>query len=140
MKRRMLVCVAILLGCSPAIAQEPAAFERPANNQQAELLAPQIAPDAVTPEMYLYLQELRRHDDPVQAVRRKAEIRAQQRMGRIAAMKWFGMSNARPQANLVPFMGVYSPSWIGNGYDRYDWAAISWPAASVTIQANTVGQ
>jgi hypothetical protein len=91
-------------------------------------------PQTITPEMWFYSQELNRHDDPAQAVRRKAEIRAAQRMQRIAAMKWFGFSNARPQASTTPMMGVYSPAWIGNGYDRYDWAGASWPSTAVIIE------
>ena len=90
-------------------------------------------PNNITPEMWIYSQELNRHDDPAQAVRRKAELRGAQRMQRIAAMKWFGFSNARPQASTAPMMGVYSPAWIGNGYDRYDWVGVSWPATTVRV-------
>ena len=90
-------------------------------------------PSNITPEMWIYSQELNRHDDPAQAVRRKAELRGAQRMQRIAAMKWFGFSNARPQASTAPMMGVYSPAWIGNGYDRYDWMGVSWPATAVRV-------
>jgi hypothetical protein len=84
----------------------------------------------VPPEMWLYSEEIRRHDDPAQAVRRKAELRGAQRMSRIAAMKWFGFSNSRPQASPVPMMGEYSPAWIGNGYDRYDWVGVNWPVST----------
>jgi hypothetical protein len=92
-----------------------------------------LVPAQVTPEMWIYSQEMRRYEDPQQAVRRKAELKAAQRTSRLAAMKWFGFSNARPQANPVPFMSVYSPTWIGNGYDRYDWVGTSWPASSLFI-------
>jgi hypothetical protein len=101
--------------------------------------APQAAPalvgngPSVPPEMWLYSEQIRRHDDPAQAVRRKAELRAEQRMGRIAAMKWFGFSNARPQASPIPMMGGYSPVWIGNGRDRYDWVGAAWPETAVLI-------
>jgi hypothetical protein len=85
------------------------------------------------PEMWLYSEQIRRHDDPTQAVRRKAELRAEQRMSRIAAMKWFGFSNSRPQASPIPMMGGYSPVWIGNGKDRYDWVGAAWPETAVLI-------
>ena len=85
------------------------------------------------PEMWLYSEQIRRHDDPAQAVRRKAELRAEQRMGRLAALKWFGFSNARPQASPIPMMGGYSPVWIGNGRDRYDWVGAAWPETAVLI-------
>ena len=95
---------------------------------------PELNPSQVTPELYLYMQELRRHDDPKQAVRRKAEARSAARDARIAAMKWYGMSNSRPQVNPVPFMGTYSPTWVGNGHDRFDWYGISRPSVTLRIE------
>ena len=87
--------------------------------EQFTLPSPSVS--SFTPEMWLYTQEWRRHDDPALAVRRAAEFRAEQRSQRLAAMKWYGFSNARPVASVTPFTGVYSPSWVGNGLDRYDW-------------------
>lgn len=75
----------------------------------------------MSPELWLYSQQVRRHDDPAQAVRRNAEQKAAQRTARLNSMHWFGYSNSRPQASGVPFMSVYSPVWIGNGYNPYDW-------------------
>lgn len=118
------------------VAQAP----RPAATLQAPVVRANVpvqvlpTPTTVTPEMWIYSQELQRHDDPALAVRRKAEIRAAQRMQRIAAMKWFGFSNSRPQASTTPMMGSYSPAWIGNGYDRYDWAGTSWPTTAVRVE------
>lgn len=97
---------------------------------------PELTPSEMSPELYLYLHEQRRLDDPKQAVRRKAEARSAARDSRIAAMKWYGMSNARPQANPVPFMGTYSPAWVGNGGDRYDWHGIGWPSVTLRIDQN----
>ena len=94
---------------------------------------PELNPSQVTPEFYLYMHELRRHDDPQQAVRRKAEARTAAREARITAMKWYGMSNARPQANPVPFMGTYSPTWIGSRGERYDWFGMGWPSVSLRV-------
>jgi hypothetical protein len=102
-------------------------------DSQQETL-PLLTPSNITPEMWLYSQEVRRHDDPAQAVRRKAEFRAAQRMQRVAAMKYFGMSNARPQAECVPMMGHYSPAWVGNGQDRYDWAGVGSPGTVLRIE------
>ncbi|HEY2413741.1 MAG TPA: hypothetical protein VGI40_15935 [Pirellulaceae bacterium] len=75
----------------------------------------------MTSEMWMYLHEEQRHDDPAQAVRRKAEYKADQRLSRINSAKWYGFSNSRPEASSIPFMGEYSPGWIGNGYSRYQW-------------------
>lgn len=115
----------------------PAATLSPPVAAQQESL-PLMTPSNVTPEMWLYSQELRRHDDPAQAVRRKAEFRATQRMQRVAAMKYFGMSNSRPSAECTPMMGLYSPAWVGNGQDRFDWAGVSWPAATLRIENTTI--
>jgi hypothetical protein len=91
-------------------------------------------PTTVTPEMWFYSQERDRYDDPAQAVRRKAELRGALRTQRIASMKWFGMSNARPQASVTPMMGIYSPTWVGNGFDRYDWVSAEWPRSAVRVE------
>lgn len=103
--------------------------------RQAPVAKPVVANGPTVPaEFWLYSEQVRRHDDPAQAVRRKAELRAEQRMGRIAAMKWFGFSNARPQASPIPMTGAYSPVWIGNGVDRYDWVGVSWPSNTVLVE------
>ena len=97
--------------------------EEPIVDQSQPQLAPtdsQLSP-TLTPEIWLYLQELRRHDDPKQAVRRKAEFRASQRQRRLAAMKWFGQSNSRPVAVGTPFMGTYSPMWSSNSANPFRW-------------------
>lgn len=75
----------------------------------------------LTPEMVMYLQAIRRYEDPKQAVRRNAERRAAERRARIAAMNWYGFSNSRPQASVTPFMGTYSPVWSGGNWAPYHW-------------------
>ena len=90
------------------------------------------APGAVspTPEMWFYEQERTRYEDPNGAVRRKAEARAAQRAGRIASMKWYGMSNSRPVVGTTPVQGTYSPSWVSNTADPFRWRATA-PAVVV---------
>jgi hypothetical protein len=126
-----------------AQATKPATTLAPPVAHPNELRPAQPAPAAtaidpasqtVPPELWYYSEQVRRHDDPAQAVRRKAELRAEQRMGRIAAMKWFGFSNARPQASPIPMMGAYSPAWVGNGLDPYDWVGVSWPSTALRIE------
>jgi hypothetical protein len=142
MKRTLLASVFVVLAGPFATAQDafpvldgqqPAATLQPPVASQQEPLV--VTPSTVTPEMWLYSQEMRRYDDPAQAVRRKAELRAAQRMQRVAAMKYFGMSNARPQAECIPMMGHYSPAWVGNGQDRYDWAGV---AAPTVLRVETI--
>ncbi len=74
-----------------------------------------------TAEMWLYEQQKADYLDPKLAVRRKAEQKSAQREGRIAAMKWYGLSNSRPVANPTPLCGVYSPGWHANNYNSYRW-------------------
>lgn len=74
-----------------------------------------------TADMWLYEQTKADYLDPKLAVRRKAEQKTAQRAGRIAAMKWYGLSNSRPVANPTPMCGVYSPGWHANHYNSYRW-------------------
>jgi hypothetical protein len=48
------------------------------------------------------------------AVRRMAEARNEQRLRRLASMRWFGLSNSRPQASPDLVNGDYAPRWISN--------------------------
>jgi hypothetical protein len=125
MTRLTLVGLAFAILVASAYAQErapravqPAAAQR----EPAQLQSPSMA--NLTPEMWLYLQERDRYDDPEQAVRRKAEDRATQRNHRMAARKWFGFSNARPTASPVPIMSSYSPFWAGNDSDPNRWNGV----------------
>ncbi len=114
---------------------EPARNEPSANDLQ--LPDQQLSP-TMTPEIWFYLQELRRYDDPKQAIRRNAEFRAEQLQNRLAAMKWFGQSNQRPIATPTPFMGTYSPMWSSNSADQFQWishgAATAARRSDLTIQ------
>ena len=128
MKRLLLViagCVALAaaLECSPATAQDSAG-----DNHALSAATP-----TMTPEMWYYMQEMQRHDDPAQAVRRNAEFHAAQRRARLAATKWFGLSNSRPQASVTPFMGTYSPTWAGNGGNPYWWVGTSYGPTAIHI-------
>lgn len=93
----------------------------------------QLTPGMATPEMWFYEQEMRRYADPKAMVRARAEMRADARQARIESMKWFGYSNARPQANPTPFTGTYSPVWSGNG-GGYRW--IGSGSGPVILQAD----
>jgi hypothetical protein len=84
-------------------------------------------------EMWLYLHEEQRHDDPIQSVRRKAEYKAGQRLARINSAKWYGYSNSRPEASSIPFMSDYSPGWVGNGFSRYQWIGAGTPYVPYAI-------
>jgi len=114
-----------------ALAQQPlvSRIDRLPATPDATVTIPSSAVSApqITPEMWMYLQEQRRHDDPALSVRRKAEFKADQRMARMTTAKWYGYSNSRPEASSIPFMGDYSPGWTGNGLSRYQWTAAGAP-------------
>lgn len=108
--------VALFLSAACAGAQEPRPPTDRGDGRES------LGQTPATPEMWFYQQELRRHEDPRVAVRQKAEFRRNQRQRRIAAMKWFGLSNSRPVANPTPVTSSYSPGWTSNTYWPYQWS------------------
>lgn len=66
----------------------------------------------ITPEMWLYVQEMRRFDDPANAQRRRAEQVAGARRDRIASRKWYGVSLSRPTVSPSPTMADYNKDRI----------------------------
>jgi len=119
MKKLMFSLAAVgALMAVEARGQEPTAARR--NELDRPISLGELKP---TPEMWFYEQELRRYEDPRTLVRRKAEFRAAQRQRRIESRKWFGLSNARPDASPEPMYGSYSPRWnSGNVYDPFGWS------------------
>jgi hypothetical protein len=85
---------------------------------------PMPAASSMTPEMWLYLQEYRRWNDPKEIVRRRAAQRAAERRMRMAALEWYGYSNQRPMAHPTPHTASYSPTWVGSLVQPYHWAGI----------------
>ncbi len=122
-----------MLLCSVLAAQDVDKMNQPAGNQQAGLNNM-----AQTEDMWFYMQELRRYDDPQVVIRRKAERKADQRRHRLAAMKWYGYSQSRPSANPTPSMGVYSPMWVGNGADPYQWIGNAYVTTVLRVETATV--
>ena len=98
-----------------------------------ENLSPTTAVD-----MWLYEQSWRRYDDPKQAVRRNAEFKAAQRRYRLAAMRWYGFSNSRPQASPLPQMGVYSPVWSSSHQDPYRWVGGGAPVMTIHVHEREI--
>ena len=128
----------VVTSCAVAVAQQPVGtkqqplvtkidrppvtrLQTPAPPPPTHFTPATLSAPPVTPELWVYSQEQRRHDDPAQAVRRKAEYQAEQRMARLASLKWYGYSNSRPEAGMTPIMGTYSAGWAGNGWNRYEW-------------------
>lgn len=96
----------------PAPPAEPVtvATEKPVLADRYEVSFEDSSMSVSTPEMWFYLQALKRYDDPQNARRRRAEQVAAERRARIAAQKWFGISKSRPQANPSPIIYQYRTS------------------------------
>ena len=88
-----------------------------------------------TPEMWFYQQERDRYENPRSAVRRNAEFRAAQRSDRLAAMKWYGQSNARPVVSPTPNCDTYGAGWVSNTANPYQWRGGGSP--SVVVRPST---
>ncbi|MCA9216785.1 MAG: hypothetical protein KDB27_27135 [Planctomycetales bacterium] len=75
-----------------------------------------------SPEMWMYLHEYKRYQDPKESVRSKAIARAKQRQARIESQKWYGHSKLRPNATAIPQMSVrYGHQWGGLAWDPQLW-------------------
>jgi len=118
----LVTCIAIVCGAQPATAQLPDDSRTEASSEES--LSGLPTGSTVTPEMWFYMQEYRRHQSPKEAVRRKAELRSAQRQQRLESQRWFGFTNLRPPANPIPLYGTYSPMWTGSARDPYAWIGI----------------
>jgi hypothetical protein len=136
MKRLSLLLLVIsVMATAPASAQvatDPL-IDSTADQRRVTTQAPTLSPGELqaTPEMWFYEQERLRYVDPKNAVRANAEFRAGQRARRLAALRWFGFSNARPTANPDPFHGSYSPRWVSGAYIPSQWSGVG--SATVVI-------
>ena len=120
--------LSIVAGISLVLTALPAAGQDRPDARVALKLG--ISPGEVspTPEMWVYEQYRNDYRDPKFAVRKRAEFRATQRQNRIAAMKWFGLSNSRPHASPDPWNGDYSPGWSSNNSAYpFQWSGVGGP-------------
>ncbi len=78
---------------------------------------------APTQEMWFYEQYQKQYMDPKSVVRQKAEFRAEERMRRITALRWFGFSNQRPAAGVDLINSDFAPHWASsNVYLPFRWS------------------
>jgi hypothetical protein len=109
--KRTTICACLLaaLAAGTAWGQRPdSASVTQRSRSENRIAVGELQP---TPEMWFYEQYQQQDDDPAAGVRIKAQFRAAQRQNRLAAMRWFGFSNSRPQANTDMLSGDYSPRW-----------------------------
>ena len=117
MKRIALSMAALmLLGSAAALAQDKGNV-----NLRRGARPGALSTTPVTPEIWLYEQERDRYNDPQAMVRQRAEIRGAQRQRRLASMKWYGLSNARPDYTPTPWFGPQSPRWGSNSLHPSIW-------------------
>lgn len=117
MKRIALSLAALmLLGSGVSLAQNKGKVNLRRDTQPGAL-----SDTPLTPEIWLYEQERERYDDPQAMVRRRAEVRGAQRQRRLASMKWYGLSNARPDYTPTPWFGPQSPRWGSNSLHPFLW-------------------
>ena len=77
---------------------------------------------APTQEMWFYEQYQKQYADPNATVRQKAEFRAEERMRRMTALRWFGFSNQRPIAGVDVIHSELAPRWASNNvYFPFRW-------------------
>jgi hypothetical protein len=121
------LAIAALSAALPCAAQEAPFNLRRDQPTHAPSQEGSLSTPAATPEMWFYDQERKRHDDPRMAIRRRAEIRTQQREDRLASARWYGISNSRPVVSGTPWMGGYSSYWGSNTFDPMRWRAAPAP-------------
>ncbi len=120
----LVMALAVAALAATAEAQQPqpplrAAGKKSTLDNSIPISLGQLTP---TPEMWFYDQAMRRRSDPHVLVQEKASYDAAQRQRRLATQRWFGISNARPSANVTPTMGTYSPSWVSNTANPMQWS------------------
>lgn len=152
--RYLMVCTMLLLAAAPGLVMaqddEPVGFgfpdppaerafapETPGRaDPQERLIAPppqerRFAPPVESPamsfELWSYIQEQKKLEDPRYQVYLRAAQKAEQRNRRLATAKWFGYSNTRPVASTIPIMGTYSPTWVGNSWNSFHWSGVAHP-------------
>ncbi len=60
--------------------------------------------------------------EPTKSIaQQKAMLRAEQRMDRLASLKWYGFQPGRPTASGMPFTTMYSPAWSRPGGRPFSW-------------------
>ncbi len=129
--------IIIVASALPAVAQDKNTKQHGAapTNESPLLGSLPTGSVPVTPEMWFYEQQLREYLSPKMAVRRNAEFRAKQRRNRLASMRWFGISNARPNVGPDPWNGEYGSKWVGDDRLHPDrWSGTGWTSVMTGVR------
>ncbi len=123
-----------LLGLAQVGVAQDSPFDAADGPRPVSAQEPEMTSDRVQ-EMLFYERERARYEDPKMAIRRRAELKAQQRAQRLASQKWYGISNSRPIVSCTPGCGgSFSPYWGSNTYDPYRWR----PYAPMVVRPGTM--
>lgn len=76
---------------------------------------------AQSAEDYSYYRPVHEKATTPSIAQQKAIARAQQRMARLDAMRWYGFSGGRPTASGLPWTTMYSPAWQQPGGRPFAW-------------------
>ena len=108
----------------PSLAQDKKELPNKESRHEASKASIGISPGELAPtqEMWFYEQYQKHYTDPKIVVRQKAEFRAEERLRRIAALRWFGFSNQRPTASVDWINADCAPHWAsGNVNLPFRW-------------------
>lgn len=110
MKLRTLSLITLVVICGLLL---------PATAQDAR--AEKDSPAAKTPSGDNWYYGTEEPEAQKSIARQKSELRAQQRMDRLASLRWYGFTPGRPTAAGMPFTTMYSPEWTRPGGRPYAW-------------------
>jgi len=108
MKRLFFSAAIVCVLASSASAQQPFQITEVEPGQE---VAEEFATPTMTPEVWLYLQEMKKNENPKALIHRRAAHKAAQRQARLDSRKWYGQSLSRPSLNVTPFTDSYAPEW-----------------------------
>ena len=106
----------------------PMAWDTPVGAQDIGELAKETAPEAQEDWYYGTETETVATKSIAQ---QKSQKRAEQRMARLEAMRWYGFSASRPTASGMPFTSSYSPSWTRPGGRPFGWYTGGMPSVVI---------
>jgi hypothetical protein len=117
----VVVALFVILAAASARSQEGEDVATEPKPESSPGIAPETS-EAPTPAARYYSRDRSRVDKPKSSSRfSRAEYEANQRVKRLEAMRWYGLSNARPVVSPTPWFGTYSPTWTSGGVDPFRW-------------------
>jgi hypothetical protein len=119
----------LAVGCRVVFAAVIVAVAASATRAQQPPVEP--APATAPHDGWYYRPAPERDAKPTLA-QQKAELRGAQRMARMDAMRWYGMSASRPTASALAWTTMYSPAWQMPGGRPYAWYTSSRPVVIIS--------